>query len=183
MDRLRHSLRETPIVEKEGYQYFVNPVSDGVPTVDPALLREIAVGILKQVDVADIDKIVTPEAMGIHISTAVSLVSDLPMVVVRKRSYGLPGELAIHQETGYSENEMYVNDVDEGDRVLLLDDVYSTGGTLSAVDVALEEIGAELVEAVAVIGKSDEEPTLPSGMPVTTLVDVAVEDGAVKILE
>ena len=106
-----------------------------------AVSIEVVVGIVQRADLG-VDKIVTPEAMGIHISTAVSLFADLPLVVVRKRGYGLPGEVRLHQETGYDESEMYLNDVAPGDRVLVIDDLLSTGNTLHAITQALEEVGA-----------------------------------------
>ena len=123
MDRLKQSLLDAPIIEKDGYHYFVHPISDGVPMLEPELLREIVIRIIRKAELDDVDKIVTPAAMGIHISTAVSLMTDIPIVVIRKREYGLPGEVALSQQTGYSENEMYINDVHEGDRVLLLDEI------------------------------------------------------------
>ena len=46
------------------------------------------------------------EAMGIHLATALSLETGIPFVVVRKRQYGLPGEVAVHQTTGYSQGEL-----------------------------------------------------------------------------
>src|SRR6056297_2224981 len=147
MDRLQQSLREAPIVEKDGYQYFVHPISDGVPMLRPELLREIVIKIIRKAQLEDVDKIVTPAAMGIHISTAVSLMTDIPLVVVRKRQYGLDGEVPLFQETGYSESEMYINDVYEGDRVLVLDDVLSTGGTMKAIlDALTDEVGADVVD-------------------------------------
>src|SRR6056297_153995 len=153
MDQLRQSLLEAPIIEKGDYEYFVHPISDGVPMLEPGLLREIVIKIIRKAELENVDKIVTPAAMGIHISTAVSLMTDIPLVVVRKRQYGLDGEVALSQVTGYSKSEMYVNDVYEGDRVLLLDDVLSTGGTLSALTGALSEIGADVVDIVCVIKK------------------------------
>jgi adenine phosphoribosyltransferase len=183
MERLRESLRDAPIVEKEGYHYFVHPVSDGVPTFRPSLLREVAVGVVRAADVEGVDKIVTPAAMGIHISTAVSLMTDLPMVVVRKRQYGLDGEVSIEQQTGYAESEMYVNDVGPDDRVLVLDDVLSTGGTMRAVLDALEFIGAEVAGAVAVIRKAGPTELDDTDHEVTALVTVTVEDGRVRIVD
>ncbi|MFB6297924.1 MAG: hypoxanthine/guanine phosphoribosyltransferase [Salinirussus sp.] len=184
MDRLRRSLLDAPIIEKEGYHYFVHPVSDGVPMLSPELLREIVIGIIRKADLDGIDKIVTPEAMGIHISTAVSLMTDIPVVVVRKRRYGLDGEVSLSQVTGYAESEMYLNDVHAGDRVLVLDDVLSTGGTLSAVLGALEEIGAEVVDTVAVIKKADGgDKVAEAGYDVKTLINVVVEDGEVVVVD
>ncbi|WP_380675694.1 hypoxanthine/guanine phosphoribosyltransferase [Salinigranum sp. GCM10025319] len=182
MDQLRASFDEAPIVEKEGgYQYVVHPLSNGVPMLRPELLREVVVGVMRVADL-DVDKIVTPEAMGIHISTAVSLMTDIPLVVIRKRRYGLDGEVSLHQQTGYSESEMYINDVDPGDRVLVLDDLLSTGGTLAAVTEALEDIGAEIVDVVVVIRKAATESAMAdSNHEVTSLVDIELVDGEVVV--
>ena len=183
MDRLQESLREAPIIEKNGYHYFVHPISDGVPMLEPELLREIVIKIIRKAELEDVDKIVTPAAMGIHISTAVSLMTDIPLVVIRKRSYGLEGEVELAQQTGYSENQMFMNDVYEGDRVLLLDDVLSTGGTLAAITEALEHVGAEIVDVVAVIKKEGPNELDDTHHSVKTLINVDVVDGEVVIVD
>jgi len=184
MDRLEESLLEAPIVEKEGYHYFVHPISDGVPMLRPELLRELVIKIIRKADLTDVDKIVAPEAMGIHISTAVSLMTDIPLVVVRKRSYGLDGEVSLSQVTGYSETEMYINDVYEGDRVIILDDVLSTGGTLDAVTGALEDIGADVADIVVAIKKVGGGNALAeSGYEPKSLINVDVVDGEVVIVD
>jgi adenine phosphoribosyltransferase len=184
MDRLRESLREAPIVEKDDYHYFVHPITDGVPALRPELLREIAIDVVRVADVTGADKIVAPEAMGIPVSTAVSLLTDIPIVVVRKRSYGLGGEVPLSTQTGYGESDMYVNDIVAGDRVVVLDDVLSTGGTLAALLPALEEIGAEILDTVVVVEKVGGENALDeTGYEPTTLVQVDVVDGELVIVD
>jgi adenine phosphoribosyltransferase len=184
MDQLRQSLLEAPIIEKDGYHYFVHPISDGVPMLEPSLLREIVIKIIRKAQLDDVDKIVTPAAMGIHISTAVSLMTDIPLVVIRKREYGLDGETPLFQKTGYSENQMYINDVEAGDNVLVLDDVLSTGGTLSAICDALEDIGANLIDVVAVIKKVGGQNELDdSPYSAKTLINVDVVDGEVVVVD
>ncbi|WP_255196755.1 hypoxanthine/guanine phosphoribosyltransferase [Halorarius litoreus] len=184
MDQLAQSLRDAPIIEKDGYHYFVHPISDGVPMLEPSLLREIVIKIIRKANLEDVDKIVTPAAMGIHLSTAVSLMTDIPLVVVRKREYGLPGEVALSQVTGYSESEMYINDVEAGDRVLVLDDVLSTGGTLSAIVNALDDVGADIVDVVAVIKKSGGVNKMEeTNYDAKTLINVDVVDGEVVITD
>jgi adenine phosphoribosyltransferase len=184
MDKLEESLLDTPIVEKEGYHYFVHPISDGVPPLSPDLLREVVIRIVRKADLTDVDKIVAPEAMGIHISTGVSLATDIPMVVVRKRGYGLDGEVPLSKMTGYEQSEMYINDIDEGDRVLVLDDVLSTGGTLRALLEALSDIGAEVVDTVIAIKKVGGENKIDeTDYEPKTLVNVDVVDGEVVIVD
>ncbi|MFC7098537.1 hypoxanthine/guanine phosphoribosyltransferase [Halobaculum marinum] len=183
MDRLRQSLLDAPIIEKGEYQYFVHPISDGVPMLEPELLREIVIRIIRKAQIEDVDKIVTPAAMGIHISTALSLMTDIPLVVIRKREYGLEGEVSLSQQTGYSESEMYINDVFEGDRVLVLDDVLSTGGTMKGILDALTHIGADVVDVVAVIKKAGPNKLDDTDYSVKTLINVTVEDGEVIVVD
>lgn len=169
------------MVPFDDYDYVVTPVTDGIPPVEPQLLGEIAGELARVTAVEDADKIVTPEAMGIHHATALSMETGTPFVVVRKRSYGLPGEVAVHGETGYSESELYVNYVEAGDRVVVVDDLFSTGGTLRAVCGALESIGAELLDVAVVLRKGDGEPDLPTDL--THLLWIDVKDGEVRIRE
>jgi adenine phosphoribosyltransferase len=180
MDQLRSSLHDAPIIDKDGYEYLVHPISNGVPMLDPALLREVIIDVI-QVANLNIDKIVTPEAMGIHIATALSLQTDVPLVVIRKRPYGLDDEVALHQQTGYSESEMYINDVEAGNRVLVVDDLLSTGGTLAAICGALDDIGAEIVDIVVVLRKVGPSALDDTNYEVTSLLDITVEDGTVTV--
>ena len=50
LDEVKKSLLESPIVKKGEYDYFVNPISDGVPSMDPIVLREIALAIHRHID-------------------------------------------------------------------------------------------------------------------------------------
>lgn len=181
MERLRSSLLEAPVVDMGDYEYFVHPITDGLPEIDPELMREIVIGVVREADLDKVDKIVAPEAMGIHVATAVSLAADLPVVLIRKKSYGFPDEVSVQQVTGYSENELYINNVEEGDNLLLLDDVVSTGGTVKAICNALDSIGAELVDVVVVIRKGETEEEVP--VEVKSLVSADVVDGEVVLLD
>ena len=183
MEELTHSLETAPVVQRGEYEYFVHPITDGIPVVSPALLREIAGEIAQRVDFSTIDTILTAEAMGIHIATAVALETDRPFAIARKRSYGFDDEVAVHQETGYSENELYLNGLEPGQRVVIIDDVISTGSTLAALSEAVEACQATVEAIVVAIERTGdaEIPELP--VPVDPLISVDVVDGRVRILE
>lgn len=183
MDRLIRSLEAAPVVDRGEYQYFVHPITDGIPRVEPDLMEEIADEIVARADLSDVDAILTAEAMGIHIATATALRSGLPFVIARKRSYGFDDEVSVHQETGYGESDLYINGISEGDRLVVVDDVISTGNTLAALTEAAESCGATIAQIIVVIKRdTDEElPDLPA--PVTHLVEVDVVDGRVAVTE
>ncbi|HHY00767.1 MAG TPA: purine phosphoribosyltransferase family protein [Methanothermobacter sp.] len=184
LEKLVESLIKSPIVKKGDYNYFVNPITDGIPLVDSELLQEVAGAVSKYADL-NVDKIVCVEAMGIHLATAISLRTDIPFVVVRKRFYGLEGEIAVHQTTGYSEGELYINGIKKGDRVFLVDDVVSTGGTMAAVIKALKHIGADIIDVMAIIEKGEGKEFVENetGIKVHTLVRANVIKGKVTIEE
>ena len=178
---LRSSVHDVPIIDKDGYSYLVHPISNGVPMLEPELLREVVVGIIRRADL-DVDKIVAPEAMGIHIATALTLQTDIPLVVVRKRSYGLEGEVALRTSTGYSTSEMFINDIEAGDRLLVVDDFLSTGGTLRAIcDALTTEVGAEIVDIVVVLRKVGETALDDTPYEVKSLLDVTVDAESVTV--
>lgn len=182
LEMLIKSLLEAPIVKKGDYDYFVHPVTDGIPLVHPELLNEVAEAVSKFGDL-NVDKIVCVEAMGIHLATAISIQTGIPFVVVRKRFYGLEGELAVHQTTGYSQGELYINGVWKGDRIFLIDDVISTGGTMTAVIQALQRIGTDIVDVMAIIEKGDGKDKVENktGVKVKSLVRANVIDGKLVI--
>lgn len=182
MERLKESLRQAPVVRRDGYEYFVHPVTDCIPAVHPELMTEVAEGIREVADVERAERIFTAEAMGIHHATALSMETGLSFTVARKRSYGFDDEVAVHQETGYAESELYINGVEPGDRLLVVDDVLSTGGTVRALYDALDAVGAAVVDAVVVVRRVDEAPP-DADLPLTvhSLVDVEVTDGEVVV--
>ncbi len=182
LEPLARSLREAPVVDRNGYEYFVHGVTDGVPPLAPDVLRAVADGIRTRVDLEGVDALVAPEAMGIHHATALSLATDVPLVVVRKRSYGFDDEVAVHQETSYGESDLYLNGVDAGDRVVVIDDVYSSGGTIEAVCGALERVDAEIGAVVTVLRRADvDQPDFDH--EVVSLLDVEIVDGQVEVSE
>ena len=184
LENIKKSLLEAPVIKKGDYDYFVHPITDGIPLVESEVMEEVANTIPKYADM-DVDKIVCVEAMGIHIATALSLKTGLPFVVVRKRQYGLEGEVDVHQTTGYSRGNLYINGLKKDDRVILVDDVVSTGGTMIAVLNALKSMRVNVVDVIAVMekGKGKEMVENKTGFKVKSLLKVNVVNGKVKIEE
>ncbi|MEI8330609.1 MAG: hypoxanthine/guanine phosphoribosyltransferase [Methanomicrobiales archaeon] len=172
LDRLVESLETCPMVKRGDYNYFIHPITDGVPIVEPALLRDVCTAMIKIMDLNNVDKIVAVEAMGIHIGSVLSTMTDIPMTVVRKREYKLPFEVPVHQTTGYSKGELYLNGVYKSDRVVIIDDVVSTGGTIMAILKALDIAGAEVVDVCIVIQRGNPD----IGRPYKSLVRIEVDE-------
>ena len=183
---LQDSLRGAPIIWKGEYPYFIHPISDGIPRMDPDVLSATRDLVVSMVDWSEIDLIVSVEAMGLPLLAAVGEVSGKPTVVIRKRSYEMEGEVEVDVSTGYSKSTMYINDIKPGERILIVDDVISTGGTLEPILEAIEGIGAKIQHIIIAIEKGDGRERLSKekpGWPIRTLVRIDIVDGKVEIIE
>ena len=109
---------------------------------DPELLREVAAAAVALIP-SGTEVLAGLELGGVPVATALSLATGLPAAFVRKeaKTYGT-AKLAEGAEIA-------------GRRVLIVEDIVTTGGqvVLSARD--LRERGAELVGALCVIDRSD----------------------------
>jgi len=183
---LQDSLRDSPIIWKGDYPYFIHPISDGIPRMDADVLRATRNLIVEMVDWSKIDLVVSVEAMGLPLLAAVGDATGKPTVVIRKRQYGMEGEVRVDVSTGYSQSTTYINDIKPGERILIVDDVISTGGTLEPILATLEEMGVILQDIVIAIEKGEGRERLAKerpDWPIRTLARIDIIDGRVEILE
>ena len=183
---LQDSLRGSPIIWKGEYPYFIHPISDGIPRMDADVLRATRDLIVEMVDWSNIDLIVSVEAMGLPLLATVGDATGKPTVVIRKRQYGMEGEVRVDVATGYSQSTTYINDIAPGERILIVDDVISTGGTLEPILDTLEEMGVILQDIVIAIEKGEGRERLakePPEWPIRTLARIDIINGRVEILE
>ncbi len=182
---LQDSLRDSPIIWKGDYPYFVHPISDGIPRMDADVLRATRDLIVEMVDWSKVDLVVSIEAMGLPLLAAVGDATGKPTVVIRKRQYGMEGEVQVDVATGYSQSTTYINDIKPGERILIVDDVISTGGTLEPILATLEEMGVILQDIVIAIEKGEGRERLAKerpDWPIRTLARIDIIDGRVEIL-
>ena len=79
-------------------------------------------------------------------------------------------------EYGSATVELHTDAVKPGDRVLLIDDLIATGGTMMAGRRLLEKLGANVTEGAAIVDLPElggSAKLLASGLPLFTLVDFA----------
>lgn len=183
---LQDSLRGAPIIWKGEYPYFIHPISDGIPRMEAEVLRATRDLIVGMVDWSQIDLVVSIEAMGLPLLAAVGEATGKPTVVIRKRSYGMEGEVEVDVSTGYSSSTAYINDISPGERILVVDDVISTGGTLEPLLEALEGMGAVLHDVIVAIEKGEGRDRLSKerpDWPIRTLARIDIVDGNVVIVQ
>ncbi len=96
----------------------------------------------------------------------------------------MKGEISVDVSTGYSESTLYVNDIFDGERVVIVDDVISTGGTLEPLLQKLEEMGVILHDVVIAIEKGEGRERLNRDRPewpIRSLARIEIVDGRVEM--
>ena len=121
-----------------------------------------------------IDAVAAIEARGFLIAAPYAVRMGIPLIPIRKKGK-LPGiTLSKKYDLEYAQAEIEVHreDVPAGKRILLIDDLIATGGTLNAARALLHAGGAEVPEIFGIVGlpflnyAKVLDPT-----PVTTLIN------------
>jgi adenine phosphoribosyltransferase len=100
-----------------------------------------------------IDTIVAAEARGFIFAAPMAIRLGLPFVPIRKPGK-LPFESLRHEydlEYGTDTLEMHIDAISAGHRVLVVDDLLATGGTVNACCTMVEKSGGEVVECAFII--------------------------------
>lgn len=140
---LSQFVREIPDYPKPGILF-----RDITPLLaDPDAIRAAVVALAEPYQDAKIDIIAAAEARGFIFAAPLALALGAGFVPIRKPGK-LPFDLhsfAYELEYGTDELQMHVNGVNPGQRVLIVDDLLATGGTMEACCRLLEKCDAEIV--------------------------------------
>lgn len=124
------------------------------------------------------DVIAGLDARGFIIGSVVAYELGLGFVPIRKKGK-LPFttvEETYELEYGSATVEMHTDAVKAGQRVVLIDDLIATGGTMMAGKKLLERLGAQVIEGAAIVDLpelSGSAKLRAAGLPLFTLVDFA----------
>jgi adenine phosphoribosyltransferase len=130
---------------------------------DTALVRAGAHALAKKLEGVGYDTLVTAEAKSIPLVHVLAEETSKPYVVLRKSYKPYMGE-AIKAETVSittgKPQTLYLDAKDReliaGSRVVLVDDVVSTGSTQQGMRAVMEKAGAEIVAEAAILTEGDE---------------------------
>ena len=108
------------------------------------------------------DVLITAESKGIPLAYEMARQMDIPYVVARKsvKVYTIdPIEVTVNSITTQNPQKLYLGrdevELLKGKRVLIVDDVISTGESLKALETLVERAGGKIVGQAAVLAEGD----------------------------
>jgi adenine/guanine phosphoribosyltransferase-like PRPP-binding protein len=164
--------RETLTVEVAGLtRHF--PLFEVAPGVriaifnmlgDTFVVKASAAALAEQLKEVPADVLVTAEAKSIPLIYEMSALMGLPYVVLRKTYKSYMGDAIsaeTHSITTGNSQTLYLDEKDieliDGKKVILVDDVVSTGSTLTAMTQVLEKAGGDISQVAAIFTEGDAD--------------------------
>ena len=129
---------------------------------DTELVQACAEALAEKLADVDFDILVTAEAKSIPIAHALSVATQKPYVILRKSYKPYMGDALKSETLSITTGEPQTLYLDEKDReliqnkkVVILDDVISTGSTLQGMHMILEKAGADVVAEAAILTEGE----------------------------
>ena len=133
---------------------------DGIMFRDVTTLMQDPVGFKLAIDSVcdilkdlDFDYVVGPESRGFIFGTPVAYKMEKGFIPVRKKGK-LPRATVSEEyqlEYGSAIMEMHKDSLKSGDKVVIIDDLIATGGSLKCVIDLVEMLGGEVVKVISII--------------------------------
>ena len=182
-----------PTVFSGKFRTSVNELTDQRPALRPEVLAEAVTRLVSMGTFTAATKLVVEEDKGGILAGPVCLAAGLPLAVARWYPYDLPDEggrpaAEVELTSEYFSGHLYLNGVVPGDRVVIIDDTVSTGGTLMALIEAVRQAEAEVLEVLVVTEKPANGGVAAvqerCGVPVKAVLQVGIDaaSGLVRVL-
>jgi adenine phosphoribosyltransferase len=149
LHELAETIRNVPDFPKPGIQF--KDISTLV--MRPDAFREVIARLIKRYEGAGLDAIVGIDARGFIFGGTLAYEMRLPFVMARKKGK-LPADTiceTFQLEYGTDTLEIHRDALQPGQKVIIVDDLLATGGTVAAVARMVRRLEAEVVEAAFVV--------------------------------
>jgi len=180
--------RKASVVNSGKTLTTVNEFADQISALRPEVLMEVAQRSIRLMDLTA-TKIVTEEDKGAPLATAVSLLTGIPLAMARWYPYSLGclNEQVVDISSEYFEGKLYLNGISRDDRVVIIDDTLSTGGTIISLVDAIRASGGEVVGVICAVEKIGnggmEEVYVKTGVSVKTIIKINVRSEGVEVID
>lgn len=142
VDELRSLIREVPDFPKPGIRFYDITTLLKVPDA----FRDVIDRMAEQVNAANVDVVVGMESRGFIFSAPLAYKIGAGFVPVRKLGK-LPAEtieVEYELEYGTATLEIHSDAIEKGQRVLIVDDLLATGGTVMGTIELVRRLGGEI---------------------------------------
>lgn len=170
LEDLDKSIRRVPDFPKPGILFY--DITSII--VNPEAFKFCIDQMLEKYANSNFDAVAAVESRGFVFAAPFAEKLGIPLILVRKKGK-LPGDTyqcSYALEYGTATLEVHKSDIKKGQKILVVDDLIATGGTLAAAKNVLEQGGAVVTDYFGVIGlPSLNYEKVLSPCKITTLIN------------
>ena len=124
---------------------------------DPPAFRQVIDLLYGRYADMEIDKIVAIDARGFIFGSVLAYKLNVGLVPVRKQGKLPYRTVSVEYELEYGTDTLEIHEdaIEAGEKVVIIDDLIATGGTVSATAELIERLGGEIVECAFVVELPD----------------------------
>ncbi len=184
---LVEALDGKPLYTINKYKFILNPLTEQVPATSSNLLMSAAEAFVRHMNITEYDKLLTEEDKGGILVAAVSLLTKLPFGMARWYPNTLANQISSIFTCEYlSQGELYICGIESKDRVCIIDDIISTGGTMIGMIKALRKLGA-IIQDIIVLGEKVEYNGVErvfqeTGIRIKTIFEISIAGEVSEVL-
>lgn len=143
---------------------------------NPKAWRSVMDSLIHRYMDVEFDRIGALDARGFLIGSALSYALNKPLILFRKKGKLPYNTVAQDYELEYGKAtlEVHADTIKKGDKVILVDDLIATGGTLLAAGQLVRQLGGQILEAAAIMDLPDlggSKILNETGIPVFSLCE------------
>lgn len=176
-----------PLVQFNKYKFLINPLTEQIPATSANLLQAATDWIVATGEFDQATKIAGEEDKGAILVASTSLATGLPFGMARWYPAGLEGQVSVDFEMEYASGQLFLNGIEENDKVIIVDDMISTGGTMLALIQAVRLAQGTILDIICVAEKVEyggvQKITRETGYRVKTLVKISIAGDRSKVVQ
>lgn len=155
MEEIIKAFDNQPIKRIKKTNYAITPLLDHEPETSYELMNDVVEELSRLTDFSQADKIVGEEDRGGFIAALVAYKNKKSLGMVKWFPVDLENRVHVNFRNAYTQGKMYLYGVHKGDRIILVEDMTDSGGTIVAMIELLKKIGAIVVDVVVVAEKEE----------------------------
>src|SRR3989344_5269261 len=158
MDKLKEEIKSAKILDLNSYKFKVFSFGERGQKLSYELMNEITKKLSKSItnNFENFDYILSPEPGGHLWGSLVASNLKKDINILRLHPSNEKGEIKVFRKTAYNNNQLFFNKFKKGDKVVLLDDIISSGSSLKSIIEMLVKQGIEIIGVQTILVRTNK---------------------------
>lgn len=181
MEDYKNYITNVPGFPKPGIQF--KDITTLIET--PGMLQDICYEMVQLMDKESVHKIVCADARGFIFGAGLSVITGIPLVLVRKPGKLPRPGLSVDYTLEYGSNtlEISAGSINPGDHCVIVDDLLATGGSAMAMEKLIARSGGVIWRELFVIELMDLCGREKLSVPVDSFVKYGIAPGEMVLAD